>query len=219
MKTVFTAFLIALSVISAAEAARDNRTVYADLATGLRSTHFNSLFPGFKESVAGKYLALEQRSGTDFTINVKRPGNMGLLDRFLEKIPVRILRPSETLACDSVVEAVFLGHPSDRSGRKPEVLYSYSYLACAGTGEISPERFLDKYMEKYGNYDAKDYDRSQVVYHNVKDRYEVRVKPVASASGEPGLIITVTDNFFLKQVYDAWRRMVRKAEKAAKGRL
>ncbi|MFQ5433177.1 MAG: hypothetical protein ACE5EN_11820 [Nitrospinota bacterium] len=196
-----------------------NRTLYGDLSTGLRAAHFVSRFPGFKKALTGRYRALEIRSDTDFTINIKRPPKPVLLDRYLEIIPVRFLRPADTLACDSVVEAVFLGHPLDRRSRTPEVLYAYSYLICAGSTLLSSDRLMDEYMEKYGNYDAKDYDRNQIVYQNVKGQYEVRVKPVTSSNGKPALVITVTDEEQLKRTYDAWRRKVREAEKAAKAGL
>ena len=212
----YTAFASAAEV---KETLHDNRTVYADLSTGLQAVHFAGRFPGFKEAVTGLYRMLEIRSDTDFTINIKSDAKLGLLERYLERIPVRFLRPADTIACDSVVEAVFLGHPPDRRGKTPEALYSYSYLACADSTMISSNRLLDKYMEKYGNYDVKDYDRNQIVYQNVKGQYEVRVKPVTSSSKMPGLVITVTDEKLLKHTYDAWRRKLRAAEKSAKAGL
>ena len=197
----------------------ENRTVYGNLSTGLREVHFAARFPGFKEAVTGRFRALEIRSDTDFTINLKRPAKPELLDLYLEMIPVRFLRPKDTLACNSVVEAVFLGRPVDRRGKTVETLYSYSYLVCADSRLLSSNRLLDEYMEKYGNYDVKDYDRNQIVYQNVKGQYEVRVKPVTSSSQRPGLIITVTDEKLLKHAYDAWRGKLRAAEKAAKAEL
>jgi hypothetical protein len=201
------------------ETLHDNRTVYANLSTGLQAVHFVGRFPGFKEAVTGLYRALEIRSDTDFTINIKSPAKLGLLERYLERIPVRFLRPADAIACDSVVEAVFVGHPPDRRGNTPEALYSYSYLVCADSTMISSNRLLDKYMEKYGNYDTKDYDRNQIVYQNVNRQYEVRVKPVTSSSKMPGLVITVTDEKLLKHTYDAWRRKLRAVEKSAKAGL
>jgi len=214
------------------ETVHNNRTDYGDVSTGLRAVTFMNRFPGFKEAVTGLYLTLEIRSDTDFTINIRRPEKLGLIERYLEKIPVRFLRPADALACNSVVEAVFLGHPparpkrsygaagpGDRLGKTPETLYSYSYLACADSTLISSDRLLDKYMEKYGNYDAKDYDRSQIVYQNVKGQYEVRVRPVTSSSGKPALAITVTDDGIIKLAYDAWRKRLREVEESAKAGL
>ena len=201
------------------ETVHDNRTVYGEISTGLQAAHFVTRFPGFKEVVTGLYRKLEIRSDTDFTINIKSDAKLGLLERYLERIPVRFLRPADTLACDSIVEAVFLGHPLDRRGITPEALYSYSYLTCAKSTMISSNRLLDKYMEKYGNYDAKDYDRNQIVYKNVNRQYEVRVKPVTSSSKMPGLVVTVTDELLLKHTYDAWRKKLREVEKSAKSGL
>lgn len=217
-----TVLLTMAAFASAAEkepVVRHNRIDYGGVSTGLRAVHFTSRFPEFKEALTGIYLALEIRSDTDFSINIKRPEKLGLLERYLEKIPVRFLRRADRLNCNSVVEAVFLGHPADRRGKTPEALYSYSYLACAESVLISSNRLLDKYMEKYGNYSAKDYDRNQIVYQNVEEQYEVRVKPVTSSSGKPALAITITDEGVIKLAYDAWRKKLRDAERQAKAGL
>ena len=216
---IFTTQTSLASAAEVKEKVHDNRTVYADLSTGMRSLSFMSRFPDFKETLTSLYRTLEIRSDTDFTINIKRPAKLGLLDRYLEKIPVRFFRPAKTLECDSVVEAVFLGHPLDRRGKTPEALYSYSYLTCADSTMISSNRLLDKYMEKYGNYDAKDYDRNQIIYKNVKEQYEVRVKPVTSASQKPALVVTITDQKLISHTYDAWRKKLRDVEKSAKAGL
>lgn len=219
MKTILVSILASLSLVSAQPEPHKNRTVYAELDTGIPATQFLDLHPSFKEAVTANYLALEERSQTDYSITIKRADKVKLLDRYVEKITVRILRPPDVLKCDSIVEAAFLGRPPSRRNRTPESLYSYSYLVCAGTGDVTPQRLLDKYQEKYGNYDVKDYDRSQIVYNGVKESYEVRVKPVTASSGQAGLVITVTDYTILKIAYDGWRRRVRDAENSAMGRL
>jgi len=204
-------------LVAAGETVHTNKVVFGELRTQLRLMHFNKIFPNFSETLSGSFLELEERSKTDFTIDANRPFGFKMTDRFAGKIPARILK-AENEQCDRPLDALFLKHPDSgkRKGAGREFLYSFSYLACAGTGEISPGRALLKYMEKYGNYDRKDYDRNQHIYHNVNGRYEVRVKPVRTQKGEAGLVITVADKTVLKSAYDAWRRRIRELENAAR---
>ncbi|GMT43034.1 MAG: hypothetical protein IEMM0002_1445 [bacterium] len=215
---LFTAvFILSFVFIHAADAERatENKTVYGELKTGLKKEHFKHFFPAFSETVKSNYLDLEQRSKTDFSIYIRRPEEMELADSYLRKIPTRILKVDGAEKCDFPINAVFLLYPESRSGKRLELLYSYDYLACAGGGEITPKRLFDIYMEKYGNYDEKDYDRRQHIYTKVATNHEVRVKPVSSVSGEAGLVITVIDETVLKKIYNAWRAWIRGIEKAA----
>jgi len=217
---IFAAVLIFLSVspviVVVAAPNGENRTVYGELKTGLRLEHFKHLFPGFRETVKSFYVDLELRSKTDFSFKIQRPDDMEFAERYLKKVPVRIFKASGTDGCDSPVEVVFLSYPETKDGGGREMLYSYGYLACGGGGEIAPELLMEKYMEKYGNYDEKDYDHNQYIYKKVKTGHEVGVKPVSTASGEAGLVITVTNGAVLKKVYDAWRAWMRELEDAVK---
>lgn len=211
--------LIFLSGASTETPVHENRIVYGGIKTGLRIEHFNSMFPGFTEFAAGSIYELEGRSATDFSIQTKRPTGLDLFDVYVRRIPASILRPPKPLECDSVQEGTFLKYPAAVNGKTKMVLYSYDYLVCADSGDISPSRLLEKYIEKYGNYDRKDYDRNQHIYLNTKNRYEVRVKPVSSGDKKAGLVITVTDSLVFKNVYGAWRAYVRELEKKAQEKL
>ncbi|MDH5543280.1 MAG: hypothetical protein OEY64_09990 [Nitrospinota bacterium] len=192
-----------------------NRVIYGDVMTGMRLQHFSSIFPGFTETASGNFVDLEKRSKTDFTILVEKPLNIDLFGIFLKRIPISIFSTSDELACNTPQGARFLSHPPTREGAIKIILYSYDYLVCAGEGVVSGERLLEKYIEKYGNYDKKDYDRNQHIYFNVEKRYEVRVKPVKSKTGEGALIITVSDNEIFKEAYDSWRAYIRRIEESA----
>lgn len=213
----FSAILLLLSVLPCVVTAGpngENKTTYGESRTGLRLEHFKHLFPGFSEAEKSFYVDFEKRSKTDFSLQIQRPDDLEFTERYLEKIPVRIFKAE--VVCDSPVEAVFLSGPKTEKGVPDEILYSYNYLACGGGGQISSELLLEKYMEKYGNYDEKDYDRNQYIYKKVKTGHELRVKPVLAESGEAGLLITVTSEAVLKKVYDAWRAWMRELESAVK---
>jgi len=213
------AVLIFLSVLSGTVAAAqdgDNKTVYGELRTGLGLEHFNHLFPGFGETEKSFYIDLENRSKTDFSLNIQRQDEMEFTVRYLKRVPVRIFKISGAQSCDSAVEAVFLSYPETKASARREILYSSNYLACGGGGQIDPELLMEKYMEKYGNYDEKDYDRNQYIYKKVKTGHELRVKSISTASGEAGLVITVTNGAVLKKVYDEWRAWLRELENSVK---
>jgi len=195
---------------------RFNRVTYGDIVTGMRLQHFISVFPGFTEVAKGHFVDLEKRSETDYKILLQKPPNFDFFGIFLKRIPVSIYKASEELTCNTPQGSRFFSHPPTKEGVATRiVLYSYDYLVCAGEGVVSGERLLEKYIEKYGNYDKKDYDRNQHIYYNVENRYEVRVKPVKSKNGEGGLIISVSDNEIFKNVYDDWREYIRRIEESA----
>ncbi|MEE8483806.1 MAG: hypothetical protein V3S46_04330, partial [Nitrospinota bacterium] len=137
-----------------------NRVVYGGISTGARFEQVMVHHDGFKEKLSGNFVELETRSGTDTSINVKRPPAMDVYDRFSVKMPVKIYESQTPNRCDAPGQMVFIAFPPRDDGKTTYRLLSYNYLVCAGGGEVSPSRLFDKYMEKYGSYDEKDYDRN-----------------------------------------------------------
>lgn len=216
---IIVVILAQLIGLSDAGPVRHNKLFYGSLETGMKAGQVGTLYPGLQEKLSGSFIEMEERSETDFSIKIERPKKMEIFDRFIKRIPVKILQASEADRCASPQQMVFLSLPSAQGMVPTQRLYSYDYLVCAGGGEVSPERLLEKYMEKYGNYDKKDFDRNQHIYNNVKKRYQVAVKPVKTADGKVGLVVTITDELVFKHVYDAWRARVRQVEKTAKEEL
>jgi hypothetical protein len=196
--------------------AHNNRVEYGFIQTGMRDIQFDELYPGFLEAHIGTFLELEKKSILDYSIHVSRPTNLELFDVYVRRIPTKIVKPSAELICDYPQGGIFMTPPKTENGVKRTLLYSYDYLVCIGEGEVSAKRLLEKYIEKYGNYDKKDYDRNQHIYYNVKERFEVRVKPVTSKDGVGGLLITVYDSAVFEKTYKAWRAHIRRLEEASK---
>ncbi len=193
----------------------ENRTVYAELETGLRLFHFNNRFKGFAKYRSGSFSEMETLSFSDFSMQVERPDSSDIFDIYVKKIPTTVFHAQKPLECGSVQSATFLKYPLKTKNREKSAMHSYEYFICAGEGKISPKRLLERYIQKYGNYNTKDYDRNQHIYLNVKKRYEVRVKPLSNKKGEAGLVITVSDNQLFHEVYYAWRAYIRNLEKKA----
>lgn len=198
---------------AAAPPPRANKVDYLSLPTGTEWEKFNATYPGLAEKAAGLFFDLEQKGTTDFTLTIRRPRGFDGFDRFIRRMPSTIATLDKGERCGKPVEAVFLAIPRKDGERR--VLYSYRYLACAGDPLVSPTRFLDKYLEKYGLYDAKDFDRNQHIYYNVQGRYEVRVRPVKEGN-VAALEIGVADNAVFTEAYKAWRARLRGAEESVK---
>ncbi len=196
-----------------APSSRDNKVDYLSLPTGTEWERFNAVYTGFAEKPAGGFFDLEQKAKTDFTLTIKRPRGFDGFDRFIRRIPVIIATLGGADRCGKPVEGIFLAVPRKNGERR--VLYSYRYLVCAGDPLVSPVRFLDKYMEKYGLYDVKDFDRNHHIYYNVQGRYEVRVRPVKEGN-LAALEIGVADNAVFTEAYKAWRARLRGAEESVK---
>ena len=189
-----------------------NKVDYLAVQTGEKMENFHSKYPGFTVKTSSNFLELEKRSALDFSILQRRPKGAVFFDRFVRVIQVKSYAAPEQGKCDSPSEAVSLTMQDTGA----EVLYSYSYTVCAGDTLVSPGRFLDKYMDKYGVYDEKDYDRTQHVYNGVQSRYQVRVKPVALASKAAALVITVIDEKVFADAYRAARVALRGAEETSR---
>ncbi len=193
--------------------AHDNKIDYLSLATGAEWNQFNAAYPGLAERTAGSFYDLEKKAGTDFKLTIKRPKGFDGFDRFIRRIPATIIALGGTARCGKPVEGIFLAVPGKEGDRR--VLYSYRYLICADDPLVSPTRFLDKYMEKYGLYDVKDFDRNEHIYYGVQKRYEVRVKPVKEGN-VAALEIGVADDQVFVEAYKAWRARLRGAEESVK---
>lgn len=193
-----------------------NRVEYGFIQTGMRDVQFDEMYPGFAEAHRGTFLELENKSTLDFSIHVSRPTNLELFDVYVRKIPAKVVKPSAELICDYPQGNIYLTPPKNEKGVRKTLLYSYDYLVCIGEGEVSAKRLLEKYIEKYGNYDKKDFDRNQHIYYNVDGRFEVRVKPVTTKDGVGGLLITVYDSAVFEKIYKSWRARIRHLEETAK---
>ncbi len=191
----------------------DNKVDYLSLPTGAEWEHFNATYPGFADKTAGGFFDLEQKAKTDFKLTIKRPRGFDGFDRFIRRMPATIAALGGTERCGKPVEGIFLAVPHKGGDRR--VLYSYRYLICADDALVSPVRFLDKYMEKYGLYDVKDFDRNEHIYYGVQGRYEVRVRPVKEGK-VAALEIGVADNAVFIEAYKAWRARLRGAEESVK---
>lgn len=191
----------------------ENKVDYLSLPTGTEWERFNAAYAGFAEKTSGGFFDLEQKGKTDFTLTIQRPREFDGFDRFIRRIPATIAVLGNGERCGKPVEAVFLAVPRKEGERR--ILYSYRYLACAADPLVSPARFLDKYMEKYGLYDVKDFDRNQHIYYSVQNRYEVRVRPVKEGN-VAALEIGVVDNAVFTEAYKAWRARLRGAEESVK---
>jgi len=194
----------------------NNRVEYGFIQTGMRDIQFDEMYPGFVEAHKGSFLELERKSILDFSIHVSRPTNLELFDVYVRKIPTKVMKPPADLICDYPQGGTYLTPPKTETGIIRTRLYSYDYLVCIGEGEVSGKRLLEKYIEKYGNYDKKDYDRTQHIYYNIQDRFEVRVKPVTSKDGVGGLMITVFDSAVFEKIYKEWRAHIRQLEESSK---
>lgn len=191
----------------------ENKVDYLSLPTGTDWERFNATYAGFAEKAAGSFFDLEKKAKTDFALMLKRPRGFDGFDRFIRRIPVAIAALGGADRCGKPVEGIFLAVP--HKGGERRVLYSYRYLACADDPLVSPVRFLDKYMEKYGLYDVKDFDRGQHIYYGIQGRYEVRVRPVKEGK-LAALEIGVADNAVFNEAYKAWRARLRSSEEAVK---
>ena len=194
---------------SAGPPPHENKVDYLSIPTGTEWEKFNATYAGFAEKTSGVFFDLEQKGKTDFTLTIQRPHGFDGFDRFIRRIPATISKLDKGERCGKPVEAVFLAIPRKDGERR--VLYSYRYLTCAADPLVSPTRFLDKYLEKYGLYDTKDFDRNQHIYYNVLGRYEVRVRPVKEGT-MAALEIGVADSAVFTEAYKAWRGRLRGAE-------
>jgi hypothetical protein len=180
---------------------------------------FRSEYPGFTVKEAGNFLDYERRAKRDTSFfNTRRtPGEKKFFDRFLRVIGMNVYRSPEPGTCDFPDEAVSLQTGNDRETR--ETLYAYSVLVCADDQIVTPQRMLDKYIEKYGPYDKRDYDREQYYYYDVGGRYTVSVKPLTSIEKKSALLITIVDDETFSRAYIDARTRTRKAESAASGKF
>lgn len=192
---------------------RENKVDYLAIPTGADWEAFNAAYPGLAEKMAGGFFDLENKAKTDFTLTIKRPRGFDGFDRFIRRIPTTIVTLGGTGRCGKPVEGVFLAVPRIDGERR--ILYSYRYLVCADDPLVSPVRFFDKYMEKYGLYDVKDFDRNQHIYYNVQGRYEVKIRPVKEGN-VAALEIGVADNAVFNEAYKAWRARLRRAEESVR---
>jgi hypothetical protein len=217
-------FLILCGLFSSAPHAETavthaNKTDYIPVATGRRMVDFSTEFPGFTVKEAGNFLDYERRAKRDISFfNTRRtPGEKKFFDRFLRVIGMNVYRSPESGRCDFPAEAISLQTGVGRETR--ETLYAYSFLVCADDMIVTPQRMLDKYIEKYGPYDKRDYDRDQNYYYNVSARYTVSVKAVTSLDSKAALIITIVDEDTFSHAYIDARTRTRSAEGAASGKF
>jgi hypothetical protein len=198
-------------------AQHDNKTDYLSISTGSDMAGFKAQYPGFSEKETGSFLELEKRAALDkaMAFYFRRPKDKKFFDRFVRHITVKTFA-AKANQCNFPTDAVSL---STGSGDKTEdKLYSYSFLVCADDPQVTPARMLDKYVEKYGLYDVKDWDREQYVYYKVKSRYKVMVKPLKTGA-TASLLITVVDDELFAQAYTDARFRLRKAENATTGKF
>lgn len=222
MRAVLSAFCAALLCAAAVYAAdekktqprHENRVDYLDPAPGADFAQFAAAYKGMGEKLTGNFLEMEKRAKTDFTFTLKRPKGFDGFERFIRQIPVRIMAAPQGDGCGKPVDAVFLGVPRQKEMR--ELLFAYSFMTCSDEPMVTPARFMDKYIEKYGLYDGKDFDRGQHIYYNVRERFEVRVKPLAGPGGKAALVITVSDGAVFTEAYKAWRARLRQAEETSR---
>jgi hypothetical protein len=209
---ILAALFAASPAVFAESPARANKVDYLKVSPGDKMETFNSRYSGFAVKSSSNFLELEKRTALDYAIFVRRPKGAVFFDRFVRVIPAKIHSAPQPGQCDAPSEAVSL----TMAETGEEVLYAYSFTACADDPLVSPGRFLDKYMERYGSYDEKDYDRGQHVYNNVNSRYQVRVKPVALPSKISALIITVIDEKVFNDAYRSARVKLRDAEETTR---
>ncbi|MBI5179004.1 MAG: hypothetical protein HZA04_07060 [Nitrospinae bacterium] len=214
MRFVFTIIIVALMAIPAyaADVAHENKVDYLGVTTGEAMEKVIALQPALKEQVSASFGEIQKRAATDFSLFLRHPKEGRYFDRFLNVMPVKIF--SAPLACGTMSEAISLLVPANAGDHA--VLYSYSFVSCANDPLVTPVRMVDKYVEKYGLYDEKDFDRNQHVYNKVLSRWQVRVKPVALADKGAALVITVIDETVFGEAYRLARFKLRQSEENSK---
>ncbi len=220
-KTAALAIIICLSLsaFSAPSAvAHDNKVDYVSVGTGNDLAAFRAGYPDFAEKYSGGFMELEKRASRDKTIfGFRRPKDKKYFESVVRQITARAYGSAAPEKCESPSEAVSLSFGRDKNA--VGALYAYSFLVCADDRSVTPARMLDKYVEKYGPYDARDWDRDERVYYNVRERYRVMVRPLKTASGNAGLMITVVDDGVFDRTYVEARARIRNGENAAMGKF
>ncbi|VAX19806.1 hypothetical protein MNBD_NITROSPINAE02-2175 [hydrothermal vent metagenome] len=199
--------LLVTALISASGAGepkpRFNRVSFGPVKSGQTLKLFLGSSQGYKKSDPVKWIDFAKPD------DVKRiwtpvPSGMALSQRVLGRMPVtEVSGPKRE--CGSTPRLVFLAGPPGQAGSAPS-LFVYEHIICDTTGLVPPDVMVDQYIAKYGMYDAKDYDRNQVVYDNVRKRYRVGVRPfVSTGKGSGGIVVTVVDEATFREKYFAWR--------------
>ncbi len=205
--------LLVTALISASGAGepkpRFNRVSFGPVEPGQTLKLFLGSSKGYKKSDPVKWIEFVKPD--DVTrIWTPVPADMPLSQRALGRIPViEVSGPEQK--CGSTPRLVFLAGPPERGGSPGQEgsapsLFAYEHIICDTTGLVPPDVMVDQYIAKYGMYDAKDYDRNQVVYNNVRKRYRVGVRPfVSKGEGPGGIVVTVVDEAIFREKYLAWR--------------
>lgn len=198
--------------------AHDNKVDYVAVGTGSDLAAFRARYTGLAEKYSGGFMELEKRASRDKTIfGFRRPKDKKYFESVVRQMTARAYGSAAPEKCESPTEAVSLSFGRDKNA--VGALYAYSFLVCADDPSVTPARMLDKYVEKYGPYDARDWDRDERVYYKVRERYKVMVRPLKTASGNAGLMITVVDDGVFDRTYVEARARIRNDENAATGKF
>lgn len=196
----------------------DNKVDYISVKTGKKIEEFSKKYPGMTAKDSSDVFDLASRAVLDTHLfDLQNPKDGKYFPRFLRKMEVKVYSPAGKPKCDAPAEAVSLRTGTDE--KKEETLYAYSYLVCSGSTQVAPVRMLDKYIEKYGNYDERNWTREQYVYYKVKGHFKLLVKALEDETKSGALLITVIDEEVFNRSYTDARARVRKAEAKAAGKL
>lgn len=192
---------------------REIRTDFGFYKAGMALFLENS--PNYKES--SKLVWRDYVKANDpKNIWAAAPSGFFVSDRIAAKLPVFVVT-SPDQGCDTAPRLMFIsGPPSNGKNQPGGSLLSYEYNVCDTTGLLSTDDLILQYMTKYGVNDAKDYARNMIIYNNVAGGLRVGVRPMDGAKERAGITITVVNDSAFRDAYQAWRSLLRRADKRMK---
>ncbi len=189
---------------------RENRVVFGSFHTGQDMRLFNASHTGYTKAEEVDWIKFNADIFDYTKIWAPLPEKRALARRTLSHIKVIEMTKGKQ-ACQSSPRSLFLKSPG--AGGKLSVfrLYAYEFIICDNTKLLSPDDMIKQYVDKYGMYDEKDFDRKMIIYKNVLNRYRLGIRPYYGDKGESGLVMTVVDDDVFTETYIAWRGTLRTA--------
>jgi len=194
---------------------RENRVVFGSFHTGQNIRLFNTSHTGYTKSKEVDWLKFNADISDYKRIWAPLPEKSVLSRRTLSHIKV-IEMTKEKQACQSSPRSLFLKSPGAGGKLSTSRLYAYEFIICDNTKLLTPDDMMRQYVDKYGMYDEKDFDRKMIVYNNVLNRYRLGIRPYYGDKDGNGLVVTIVDNDVFTDTYIAWRGTLRTANEKIK---
>lgn len=206
-------FLASGSVLALARP--ELKTIYGGLKTGSTFLDVIENHPGWNPAEDGAFAEYEKKKFEGGDYFLMRPKDFTTSDRIVAKMKIAFYRPASAV-CGAPVEFRFLSGPPG-VGADGGRLYSYDYLICDASGEMTSRRMVEQFMDKYGMFDEKDYDRNISIYH--QNDFTVGVRGYSAEEGVTGLLITVLNHEVFKEAYIGWRGYLRNVDSKVKNKF